>query len=486
MRDKLFRLFLHLFGFSISKKQNSKKGTIIILIDGLSFDALQLAITRRKCPTIKKLLKKDYSLQQYYCGLPASTTATEALLMYGNKSNIPGFTWLDRTMGEFVRGNRSYELSRFEDSYQKKRNLLENGSSIMSVYTGGATELSISGRSLSLSRSLIMMKAIHYLLMTILYPIQLLRAITISGKMLLLYSRTNPHIARETMATLILGQFSCFLTEVEIMRNTQRIFVDFLLYDEFAHEYGPTHPTALSSLRSIDRYIKRISTTAKNSGQTYDVIIISDHGQTASIPYDLHSSRSETEITNAIQDKTRVVQKTYGGFIPDPKQKKLYVLPAGSTLQLYFSESLKKPFSREEIELLYPRIIEHLLSYHGFGWVLVREKNGSRSLIGKHGSIQFDKNGKYSIKQKPFEGIPDADLNNTIQSFNEYSTFENNGDIVIFGSVFGDHVVSFEKHKGTHGGFFGPMVYPFIISTLKLEKDQPMEKIFQKIEYNMR
>lgn len=486
MRDKIFRLFLHLFGFSISKKQSSKKGTIIILIDGLSYEALQLALAKRKCPTIKKLLKKDYSLQQYYCGLPASTTATEALLMYGNKTNIPGFTWLDRSLGEFVRGNRSYELSRFEDLYPKKRNLLEDGSSIMSVYTGGATELSISGRNLSLSRSFIMIKAVHYLLMTILYPIQLFRAIVMSIKMLALYSRSNPHIAKETLTTLFLGQFSCFLTEVEIMRNTRKIFVDFLLYDEFAHEHGPTHSTALSSLRSIDRYIKRIETTAKNSGQNYDIVIISDHGQTPSIPYDLHSPRSETEITNAIQDKTRIVQKTYGGFIPDTKQKKLYILPAGSTLQLYFSESLKKPLLREEIELMYPRILEHLLSFHGFGWILVREKNGNRILIGKQGSIQFDRNGKYTIKQKPLEGIPPTDYDNTIQSFSEYSMFENNGDIVIFGSIFDDHVVSFEKHKGTHGGFFGPMVHPFIISTFALEKDSSMEKIFQKIEYNMR
>ncbi len=486
MRDKLFRLFLRLFGFSISKKQEAKKGTIIILIDGLSYTALQTALLKKKCPTLKKLLKKGYALEPYYCGLPASTTATEALLLYGNKSNIPGFTWFDRDLGEFVRGNRSYELSKFEDSYSKTRNLLTNGSSIMSVYTGGATELSLSGRNLSLSRSFGMMKTVHYLLMTILYPFQLLRALMISGKMLILYSRSNPHIARETMSTLFLGQFSCFLTEVEIMRNTQKIFVDFLHYDEFAHEHGPTHPTALSALRSIDRYIKRILKTAKNSGQEYDIVIISDHGQTPSVPYDVNSPRSESEIKDALQDETRTVMKTYGGFIPDPTLKKLYVVPAGSMLQLYFTESLKNPMNRDELENKYPRIIEHLLSFHGFGWILVREKGGRSSLIGKQGSIHFTKNGEYSISQKPFEGILEANIGHTIQTFRDYSTFKNNGDIVIFGSVMGEHITSFEKHKGTHGGFFGPMVHPFIMSTLKLEKDMSMEMIFEKIEYNMR
>jgi len=141
---------------------------------------------------------------------------------------------------------------------------------------------------------------------------------------------------------------------------------------------------------------------------------------------------------------------------------------------------------REELDKLYPRFIEHLLSFHGFGWVLVRENENESILIGKHGSIRFEKNGNYSIDKKPFEGLPIDDIENTIQSFKDYSTFKNNGDIVIFGSVTGEHVVSFEKHKGTHGGFFGPMVHPFIISTLKLEKDMSMEMIFQKIEYNMK
>lgn len=487
MRDIIFRFFLRLFGFTIHKKQGHERGTILILIDGLSYDTLLLAVTKKQCPMIKKLLtKKGFFIQPYYCGLPASTTATEALLFYGSNANIPGFTWYDRSLGTFVRGNRSLELAPFEDAYPKKRSLLQDGSAIMSVYTGGATELSVSGRNLTFSKSRPMITAAHYLLMSLLYPIQLFRALFLTGKMALLYYRSHVESAKEMMSGLFLGQFSCFLTEIEIMRNTKKIFVDFLLYDEMAHEHGPTHHSALSSLKLIDRYIKRIDNTARHSGMTYDIVILSDHGQTNSIPYDMTENRSVREIQSALQDKTRSVLKTYGGFVSDGKDKSLYVVPAGSTLQLYFSESLPIPMTHERIESIYPSLTKRLLDNHGFGWVLMREQDGGRLLVGKHGSVQFDKNGVHTLSGDPFRHIPKQDVDKTIQSFRDYSLFANNGDLVIFGAVINGSVVSFEKHKGTHGGFFGPMVHPFIIARFQFDKEDSMEKIFQKIEYNMR
>ena len=284
MRKKLLNLFFFLCGFSVHRIAGKAKGTIIILVDGLSYDALQLAIKKGYSPTIKKLCSKQSVLSRYYCGLPAATTSTEALLFYGNNFNIPGFTWFDRKMGVFVRGNRSDELSEFEDAYHKKRNLLDNGSAIMSVYTGGATELSVSGRNLTFSRSLYFVRTAHYFLMALLYPLQLFRTLYLTIKTLFLFHSSNRHSAKETFSKIALGQFSCFLTEVEIMRNTQKIFIDFLLYDEFAHEYGPTHTTTLSTLRLIDRYINRIVKSSKKADREYDVIILSDHGQTESIP----------------------------------------------------------------------------------------------------------------------------------------------------------------------------------------------------------
>lgn len=481
MRDLVFKIFLHLFGLSSKKIDSKQKGTIIILIDGLSFEALNLAIKKKYCPTLKKLSNGKYKLSSYYCGLPASTTATEALLFYGNNYNIPGFTWYDRQLNKFVRGNRSLELTEFEDGYQKKRNLLQNGSVVMGVYSGGATELTMSGRNLSFSKSLYLLKTAHYFLMALLYPVQLIRTIYLTLKTIVLYRRANRQFAEETFAKIILGQFSCFLTEIEIMRNTEKIFVDFLLYDEYAHEHGPTHPTTFSTLRLIDRYIKRIVHTAKKAQRSYDLIFLSDHGQTESIPYDKHCEQSIIDIKKALNNEKYSVLKTFGGFVPNHKNRELYVVPAGSTLQLYFSTYLKGGVMESEIRGTFPGFIEGILSSDAFGWVLVRTDHLSSTLYGKKGTVVFHQDGTYKIKGVPFPISDQKEIERIIHSFQYYSTFPNNGDLVLFGNTKDKSVFAFEKNRGNHGGFYGPMTHPFIMTDNPKIAGDSMSSLFDTI-----
>jgi hypothetical protein len=481
MRKIVFSLFLILFGLRGKKHIGKKKGSIIILIDGLSYDALNFAIKKKYCPTLKRLSKGKYHLKSYYCGLPAATTATEALLFYGSNNNIPGFTWFDRSLQKFVRGNRSLELSEFEDIFTKKRNLFENGSVIMSVYTGGATELSMSGRNLTFSRSLYLLKTAHYFLMALLYPVQLIRTIYLTLKTLVLYRRANRQSAEETFAKMILGQFSCFLTEIEIMRNTEKIFVDFLLYDEYAHEYGPIHSSTLSTLRLVDRYIKRIVHSAQKSEVLYEIILLSDHGQTESIPYDRHCEQSIIDIKNALNNDEYSILKTFGGFVPNGHSKELYVVPAGSTLQLYFSPYLQDSVYEDKINTQFPGFIEKLLTCEAFGWVLIRRNSTSSILYGKEGSVLFNTDSSYVIKGSPFPLTNQEEMERIIKSFQNYSTFSNNGDLVLFGDVKEKKVYAFEKNRGNHGGFYGPMTHPFIMSSNPKIAGDSMESLFDTI-----
>jgi hypothetical protein len=474
----------------LKKNSTSGKRTVIILIDGLSYKALSAAISLKKCPTIARLLKKKYRVHSYYCGLPAATTSTEALLFYGNNRNIPGFTWYDRDLSAFVRGNRSAELSAFEDAYPKKRELLHGGSAIMSVYTGGASQLMFTGRNLSIKKKGILLKVLQYVTLGLLYPVQFFRTVFLALKTIIFYKRSERQAARRVFETIFLGQFSCFLTEVEIYRHTPRIFVDFLLYDEYAHEHGPTHPTTFSALHLIDRYIKRIVTSIKASGLPYELIILSDHGQTESMPYDDHVDRSIEDIEDALQNKSVKVVKTYGADTEEVADKKIYAVPAGSTLQLYFTP-LRKPLFKSDITTLYPQLFERMITKKAFGWILVRTGETSFELIGKHGSVLFEHRNSPRIIGKPFPHMSTKESDRLIRSLQHYGTFPNNGDVVLFGDVRAGKVYSFEKHKGTHGGFFGDMCYPFCITcdnTLieALSDDSAtMDSLFHKIEYNM-
>lgn len=488
---RIFFSFLALFlGITKSKKKETK--TVIILIDGLSYDSLSYAIQKRKCPTIARLIKNKYVFQKYFCELPAATTATEALLFYGTNANIPGFTWYDRALNSFVRGNRSQELSLFEDSFPKKRELIKDGSVIMSVYTGGATQLVLSGRNLRFPKTVLIVKLLQYLSLGILYPLQFIRTVWLTLKTAFLYRNNNRRESQKIFETIFLGQFSCFLTEIEIYRGTPRIFVDFLLYDEYAHEYGPTHISALSALHLIDRYIHRIQKTIQASGIPYEIIILSDHGQSPSIPYDEKKQQTLIDLQTAFLPAKPHIVKTYGTVIQPTDRETIYAVPAGSTLQLYFSQSLTKPYFEEEINNKYPNCIQNLIQQPGFGWLLVRVGDESAKLIGKHGSIQFTIGHTPVISGAPFGNIPSSSTHQIMTSFMQYAYYHNNGDIVLFGNTTNTgEVYSFEKHRGTHGGFYGQMCYPFVISRnqdIIAELNNPsmtMESLFSKIEYNM-
>lgn len=490
MRKLIFSVLLFLFG--LKKNTSNQKRTIIILVDGLSHHALKYALQKNKCPTIAKILKRGYELHPYFCGVPAATTATEALLFYGTCDNIPGFTWYDRKLKSFIRGNRSKELAQFEDSYQKKRKLLQDGSVIMSVYTGGATQLILAGRNLRFPKTSIILKLLQYFALCILYPVQFIRTFILAIKTVFLYRAHDRDKSKRVLETIFLGQFSCFLTEVEIHRGTARIFVDFLLYDEYAHKHGPTHPSALSALHLIDRYIKRITKTIKTSEHSYNVIILSDHGQSPSAPYDEPHERSISDIESSFRPAHVQVIKTYGTSPSSTTLEKIYAVPAGSTLQLYFSHSLTNPYYENELESKYPQCIKNLLEKPAFGWLLIRTSQDSTKLYGKHGSVTFSLHRKPTVIGNPFIGVDTKTADQLLNSMTRYAFFSNNGDIVIFGSTNSmNEVYSFEKHHGTHGGFYGHMCYPFCISnnpeicTELKDANMTMESLFNKIEYNM-
>ena len=130
----------------------------------------------------------------------------------------------------------------------------------------------------------------------------------------------------------------------------------------------------------------------------------------------------------------------------------------------------------------FPRFITQLLEYQEFGWVLVKINDSQSHLYGKCGSLILHKDGTFNEVGNPFPQLKPDEILETIRSFSYYSPFPNNGDIVLFGNITAQKkVYSFENHKGTHGGFYGSMVYPFIISSRTYDNLNSMESLFNSI-----
>ena len=58
------------------------------------------------------------------------------------------------------------------------------------------------------------------------------------------------------------------------------VYTTFLAYDEVAHHSGIERADALAVLRRLDRRIERLAKVAADGPRPYEVVVLSDHGQT--------------------------------------------------------------------------------------------------------------------------------------------------------------------------------------------------------------
>jgi predicted AlkP superfamily pyrophosphatase or phosphodiesterase len=74
---------------------------------------------------------------------------------------------------------------------------------------------------------------------------------------------------------------------LDVAAGLAPLYVDFVGYDEVAHPVGATHPAALAELFRIDASIRDIWRALQRVPQfPYDLFVLSDHGQTPSVPFE--------------------------------------------------------------------------------------------------------------------------------------------------------------------------------------------------------
>ena len=80
--------------------------------------------------------------------------------------------------------------------------------------------------------------------------------------------------------TVLMRDISANLTMLDIIRGAPSIYVTWPGYDEVAHHSGPWTSDAFKVLATYDRVIARVHDTIKKKApRPYDLIILSDHGQ---------------------------------------------------------------------------------------------------------------------------------------------------------------------------------------------------------------
>jgi type I phosphodiesterase/nucleotide pyrophosphatase len=468
---------------------------VVIQIDGLSHTMFLRALARRHMPALLRLVRRGgLRPVKLPVGLPTSTAAFQAGVMYGSVADIPAFEFLDKRTGEYLWFPRPWTSAKIEAAHAAgRRGIMDGGRTYGCVFGGGADDTVLTFAHLLRPSPLwgrlgIRARVFPFLLLvwvTVkMLGVTVFEAARWIGRAVRDFSLGRPVSSpkRWVVRLLISGWlrelFTLSVTE-DVYAGVPAIYVNFVDYDVPAHALGPGHRTALRALRYVDASIRDIWNAVHRVPELgYDLFVLSDHGQTPSVPFESvagvvpvaeavlgaflagsHTAPAADEVRLHLASMApplwplaAVWQHNVAYLEPRSRQRNavwagaLCVIPAGPNMNVYLTD-VPGHARLEEIEARYPGAVERLSRHPAMGFVLVRDAGGPvcyyRGVVlrippppGPTGCPLFDR--------------PDRPL--VVQGLDDLLAMPSAGDVMVFGHYSTQGCVSFLNERGSHAG----------------------------------
>ncbi|HKJ92391.1 MAG TPA: alkaline phosphatase family protein [Longimicrobiales bacterium] len=535
LRHRLYRFYygLKYLPFAAERRaraSDGRRGFVGIQIDALAHEDLERALRGGHMPHLQRLITRDgWNLRRYPSGLPSATPAVQAAFFHGTRDRIPGFRFYEKASHRVIIGSQPRSMQFIRDRLPED-GVLRGGSSYVNLYDGGARRaaftLSVRERKPFFEK----MGGLRMLLLVLLNPIRVLR-MALAGVLEFLRGERDRLISQlRNRATyywwylpllhigsnVLLRELQTLAVLLDVYTGVPAIFTTYNAYDEFAHHFGPSSRTAMKGLRALDRRIGEILRLVRRvPGRPYDVFILSDHGQTPSVPYRVRYGETlgdtlvdvanlgvfalaETgdyapptaavdflateleEIAITSHQPTRGLGlrigrwlRRYYGIFPLVAETvrvdtahDLVVTYSSSLAHLYWTEPAR-PLTLDDVRAHPDRhaLYAFLLAHHGIGLVLTRlldgvhaESHRGRALIPARGDVMV-LSGEDPLK--PYVEDP-----RQLRALFRLARMPNAGDLVLFGDYDPDtdQQVCFDDQVGAHGALGGRQSWPFILS----------------------
>jgi hypothetical protein len=311
-------------------KADSKRGFVVIQIDGLSYDHLAAAMQLGYAPHLRHLIDRhEMRLHPWKPGVPGTTPASQAGIMYGTSDVIPAFRWYDKQTGQAMVCSQPGVIQALEEELSaRKPGILRGGSSYMNIFDGDASLAMFTLGAIGRRHFFEGLRGLGFLALFALNPFR-------SGQMLLLslweymtdlVQRTMANLRNTTprplgrefpflrvMSNVVLREIQSFSMTLDIVRGVPALYTTYFGYDELAHHYGPLSKPALRALRAIDRHIRGIDRFRRmNLRRPYDLYILSDHGMTEGIPFSIEYGHTLGDLVHDLVGRSAAIIELYG------------------------------------------------------------------------------------------------------------------------------------------------------------------------------
>jgi len=483
-------------------------GLLVVQLDGVAEPLVRQAAASGAMPYLTRCIRSgSHRLRSWHTGLPSTTPAGQAVLLHGEARAVPAYRWYDKELGRVVQCGHPTDAALVEDGFTTGRGLLaDGGASVANLFSGDApsaaltmaraklpgTERGAAAYAVQRSgmvRSLVLLVGA---VVTEWYQARRQRRRDVVPRV----PRGGAFLLLRGVTSVVLRDLAVAIVADQMARGVPVVYVDFVDYDEVAHHAGPTRPESLRTLEGLDRVLRFLGELAGEVGRDYELVVLSDHGQTQGSTFLQLTGRSISDVVadlvddgvdaaeateslgagNALQASSSPVRRLVGrlarrharGSEHDPgggrsedRSTAVQVAASGSTAHLYLPDHPGR-VTRETLETVVPRLLPGLrdLAHVGAvvtrtaaGEVVVEDAHGWRTLgpEGTTGGEGFDPLVPYG--PRACADLLDLDAKRHV------------GDVVVLGRydpVLGE-VAAFEELVGSHGGLGGPQTEALLV-----------------------
>ena len=496
-------------------------GLLVIQLDGVPAPLLRWAVRAGNLPNVGRWLRtRSHRLATWHTGIPATTPAAQAGILYGDVQRVPAFRWYEKDSRRLVVTSRPRDAAEVERRLAGDRGLLRDGGvSISNVFSGDAATC-----LLTVSHAALPGRNARGYASFMTSPYGFTRAVVLGiGELIreLHQARVQrrrdvrPRVSRGGAflalrpATTLLRDLNVTLIAEQMAQGAPVIFCDFVDYDEVAHHAGPARPEALDVLESLDQVLGMLERLSSEAARRYH-LVLSDHGQSQGATFRQRFDESLEEVvarlarggtnghrpgaaTRTVEEWGRVnallteavsrqgptaaatrkaIRKhTHDGEVtlgPADEEAKAIaesdpetVVIASGNLGMVYLTRYPEKLTRDKIEADHPELVGGLVAHPGVGVVVVDE--------AEHGPVALGKRGRHHLRDGHVEGEdPLAPYGpRAREDLLRHQAMDHVGDLVLVSVVEPgiEEIAAFEELVGSHGGLGGwqteaLLVYP--------------------------
>jgi hypothetical protein len=506
------------------------RGLVMMEIDGLSYHHLKKALADGLMPTLQAMIDEEgYVLSKVDCGIPSQTSACQAGILFGDNDDIPAFRWYDKDRQKLIVSGK--DASELNARYARGNGLLRGGSSIDNMLNGDAEKSLLTLADIRIDDEEQNKRRAEDIRLLMLHPYFFMRTIVLFLGMVVRelweawhQKRKNitPRLNRlhggypfvRAATSILVRDLSANLTILDIVRGSPSIYVTWPGYDEVAHHSGPWTTDAFGELKRYDGIIAQVRRTIQEKApRPYDLILLSDHGQSFGPTFKMRYGVSlkefieqhlpqgvtvhqamggDTGMTSlaGVSGELANVQQQEGGATgravarrsqrlidrqTQAAQPEEPVQPAqvtaygsGNLAQVYFDLYPRK-ITLGELNAAYPGMVDALVQHEGIGLVCGYLDDGTPVALGKSGrrNLHTDEvtGDDPLLPYAPAdpETYGHASIDKRVWQVRRVMDFPHAGDLMVMSTVYPDGTVAaLEELIGNHGGLGGEQTDAFI------------------------